>query len=487
MHLRLSSLYECGCEDCKKINLASAPKGNIFKSVLKAAENAFKFLHEKGSYKPEDIKEKPYQKLINETTKVFDDAIRDNVIPPAMLAKLQNDTFIFSGLKTHAQLLEASTFLRDEKGQIRSFDAFANDFNKVNQKYNQNYLEAEHQFAINSSQMAGNWASLDPNGRYNLQYRTANDDRVRENHRVLQDVTLPKEDSFWLSYYPPNGWRCRCTAVEVRKSKFEISDSEKAILAGEKATSQIGKDGKNKLEIFRFNPGAEQKVFPPKHPYNKVKGAETVKEQLSPKYTPEKLSDYENQLGISVNKTIFDYLNKATPLSFTNPKELKGNSGAYFHPTLNIIVIPIDERRKQSKWKAESVVYHEYGHASDWHHDLKKKSEVIDLMTKYRKELDFPKIDKRLEQLGFWSYKKGHYDLMNKVAAAHDTLMSLNPKYGMGHDQIYWKKEGNKEAEFIAHAFENKFAGNEVFQKIIPELYKETIELIDSLKPRKEK
>ncbi|MEG0760062.1 MAG: phage minor head protein [Chryseobacterium sp.] len=200
-----------------------------------------------------------------------------------MLAKLQNDSFIFSGLKTHAQLLEASSFLTDKDGKIKSFSAFAQDFNKVNEKYNQNYLEAEHQFAINSSQMAANWAATDPDGRYNLQYRTANDDRVRENHRVLQDITLPKEDSFWLSYYPPNGWRCRCTAVEVRKSKYPESDSKKAIEAGEKATSHIGKDGKNKLEIFRFNPGAENKVFPPKHPYNKVKGAEQVKEKLSEK------------------------------------------------------------------------------------------------------------------------------------------------------------------------------------------------------------
>lgn len=298
MHLRLSSLYECGCDDCRtKINLAADPKGKDFKSVLKAAENAFKYLHEKGGYKAEDINDKPYQKLISETNNVLSEGLRDNVIPPAMMAKMENDTFIFSGLKTHAQLLEANSFLRDEKGQIRSFDAFAYEFNKVNEKYNQNYLEAEHSFALRSSQMAANWAATDPDGRYNLQYRTANDDRVRENHRALQDITLPKEDSFWLSYYPPNGWRCRCTAVEVRKSKFELSDSEKAIQAGEKATSQIGKDGKNKLEIFRFNPGAEQKVFPPKHPYNKVKDADVVKEKLLPKYTEKDISTVSEYFG----------------------------------------------------------------------------------------------------------------------------------------------------------------------------------------------
>lgn len=196
-----------------------------------------------------------------------------------MLAKLQNDTFIFSGLRTHAQLLEASSFLMED-GKIRGFDAFSNDFNKVNEKYNQNYLEAEYQYAVSSSQSAANWAALDPNGRYNLQYRTANDDRVRADHAALQNITLDKEDSFWLSYYPPNGWRCRCTVIEVLKNKFELSDSVKANEAGDRATTKLGPDGKNRSAIFRFNPGMEKKVFPPKHPYNQLKGADEVKKTL---------------------------------------------------------------------------------------------------------------------------------------------------------------------------------------------------------------
>ncbi|MBN9312902.1 MAG: hypothetical protein BGO40_02895 [Chryseobacterium sp. 39-10] len=211
-----------------------------------------------------------------------------------MLAKLQNDTFVFSGLRTHAQLLEASTMLMED-GKIRGFDAFAKDFNQVNTKYNQNYLEAEWQFAVSSSQSAGNWAAIDQDGRYNLQYRTANDDRVRADHAALQNITLPTDDPFWISYYPPNGWRCRCVAVEVLKTKYELSDSVKANEAGDRATTKIGPDGKNRSAIFRFNPGMEQKVFPPKHPYNKLKGAEEVKmaiKEIAPLSSTEDLSKH---------------------------------------------------------------------------------------------------------------------------------------------------------------------------------------------------
>lgn len=121
---------------------------------------------------------------------------------------------------------------------------------------------------MSSAQQAANWAKIEENGdRYNLQYRTAEDDRVRDEHQALAGTTLPPSDPFWNSYYPPNGWNCRCVAVEVLKDKYPESDSDKAIEKGDKATTKLGKDGKNRMEIFRFNPGQEEKLFPPEHPY----------------------------------------------------------------------------------------------------------------------------------------------------------------------------------------------------------------------------
>ena len=267
-----------------------------------------KYLHKNGRYESSDLlKVSEYKALIDETTKVFDETIQNNIVPKPMAQKLKNDAFIFSGLKTHAQLLEASTLLMDKEGKIRSFEQFTQDFNKINQNYNQHYLEAEWQFAISSSQSAANWAKINPEGRYNLQYRTANDDRVRDNHRTLQDTTLPPDDPFWMLYYPPNGWRCRCTVVEVLKSKYEVSDPQKALEQGEKATTQIGANGKNKLEIFRFNPGAEQKLFPSKHPYNKVKGAEEVKKELE-----KDTSQYDNDLFKSFRQDAKEYAQSET-------------------------------------------------------------------------------------------------------------------------------------------------------------------------------
>ncbi len=70
-------------------------------------------------------------------------------------------------------------------------------------------------------------------------------------------------DPFWSLYLPPNGWNCRCTAVQVRKGKYPQSDPTLSMLRGNNCTEAA------KQQIFRFNPGKELKLFPPKHPYYK--------------------------------------------------------------------------------------------------------------------------------------------------------------------------------------------------------------------------
>lgn len=287
---------------------------SMIKKALKNAEKAFKKLHTTGSYNPNELlKVKEYRALIDETANAFKPALSDNDIPAGMLQSLQQDTFVFSALKTNAQLLEASKLLLDAEGRVKPFSAFSKDIANINKNYNQNYLEAEYEFAVTSAQMAGKWAGV--SNDYNLQYRTAADDRVRDSHAALNGVTLPANDAFWLSYYPPNGWRCRCNAIEVRKGKYEPTDSAKAIKAGELATTQEGADGKNRLAIFRFNPGAQQKVFPPEHPYGKVKGATMITKALGTKAVTELTNDnikYLESKGIKVSITGdgVDYFNR---------------------------------------------------------------------------------------------------------------------------------------------------------------------------------
>ena len=179
-----------------------------------------------------------------------------------MRQNLQRSNYIFSGIKTFHELNEAFPSLIDDNGNRKPFEQFLNNVQNIDRTYNQNYLRAEYNFCHASADMAARWESFEEDGdRYNLQYRTANDDRVRPQHAALHGVTLPVSDPFWQTYYPPNGWNCRCTVVQVRKSKYPVTPHDEAMARGAEAT---GKDTKG---IFQFNPGIQQKTFPDYNPY----------------------------------------------------------------------------------------------------------------------------------------------------------------------------------------------------------------------------
>lgn len=227
-------------------------------------EAAAKHLHSKGAFSPDMMNDAPVRGLTAETFRVLSSAIPQDV-PVELRTYLQENTFIFSGFKTYHELKEASALLQDDKGGFKSFEVFKRDITGIDNNYNKNYLNAEYKFAVQSSQMAVKWHEFEKDGdRYLLQYRTASDDKVRPEHAVLNGTTLPIDDPFWNSYLPPLDWGCRCTTVQVSRNKYPVSNSQEACAAGERATSLP------KQKIFRFNPGKDKVVFPPKHPYFKL-------------------------------------------------------------------------------------------------------------------------------------------------------------------------------------------------------------------------
>jgi hypothetical protein len=67
---------------------------------------------------------------------------------------------------------------------------------------------------------------------WGYRYVTMRDDAVREEHAALDGVTLPKDDPFWLSYWPPNGWNClrHDTLITTSVGAKQIIDVKKGDL-----------------------------------------------------------------------------------------------------------------------------------------------------------------------------------------------------------------------------------------------------------------
>lgn len=179
-----------------------------------------------------------------------------------MRERLTRSNYIFSGIKTFHELNEAFPSMLDENGNKKTFERFLNDVQKINDTYNANYLHAEYNFVQASATMAAKWEQFQQDGdQYYLQYRTAKDDKVRPEHAALDGVTLPPSDSFWDTYYPPNGWNCRCNVVQVRKQKYTATEHSEAMNRGEEAMNG------QKYNIFRFNSGKQGKTMPDYNPY----------------------------------------------------------------------------------------------------------------------------------------------------------------------------------------------------------------------------
>ncbi len=62
-----------------------------------------------------------------------------------------------------------------------------------------------------------------------LKYIAILDNKTRPSHRALHGTILPKNDSFWETHYPPNGWNCRCRVRAIPAHK-KVTPTDKRTL-----------------------------------------------------------------------------------------------------------------------------------------------------------------------------------------------------------------------------------------------------------------
>lgn len=194
-----------------------------------------------------------------------------------MIQNLERNVYQFASAKNWQQMKRMTQALKDADGKIRPYSEFKVIANDINRVFNHSWLQTEYNFAVNSAEAAANWAQYESGSSdmEMLQYETVGDDRVRAEHADLDKVVRKLSDSFWDEYYPPNGWGCRCTTIQLTDPNATETNMARVNVP-------------EVPPIFKVNLAKQGLAFPQGHPYYAMGKADAKKvtlkaEQLTPK------------------------------------------------------------------------------------------------------------------------------------------------------------------------------------------------------------
>lgn len=90
-------------------------------------------------------------------------------------------------------------------------------------------LQTIYRTNMQSAYAAGAWDAIEANADLApfLLYDAIDDHRTREDHAAWDGTVLPIAHDWWKTHYPPNGWNCRCSVIQL--SEEELADLGMAV------------------------------------------------------------------------------------------------------------------------------------------------------------------------------------------------------------------------------------------------------------------
>ena len=164
--------------------------------------------------------------------------------------------------------------------------------------------------------------------------------------------------------------------------------------------------------------------------------------------------------------------------------------------------VQIDTKR-HGKDTINKILAHEFGHLIHEQHkwclpDYGKSNEIVSKFYKSQRDklgLNSRSGDKYAAFKGFDGFSMLHRatvrsqfteltdsQFIESYGAMADYFGAMTKNaVGWGHGNSYYSNLSWRHAEMLAHAFENKYAGNPVFKHFFPEIYDDTIKWLDEL------
>lgn len=171
----------------------------------------------------------------------FDEAIlatraRGVVLPDVYYGHMQGiaraDSFSVAGIARVEQLRQVLDSLTQAQANGETFDAWKARVRRgeVDLDLPDHRLDNIYRTNIQGAYARGRCRQHDVIAarRPWLLYSAVNDSRTRPAHAAMNGTLLHRDDPWWATHRPPNGYRCRCTVIAVSNAEAERRGAPKA-------------------------------------------------------------------------------------------------------------------------------------------------------------------------------------------------------------------------------------------------------------------
>lgn len=217
-----------------------------------------------GNITPYNLPTNLYNKIVSYLSEALEEGFGDiaTVEEQTLIESLFHNVQAFSAAKAYHEISDLQSLIYAD-GKIVEYPLFKKQAIQELTLYNKTYLQTEYLYAVENARAAKRWTTIwnDKKLLPLLEYVTVGDDRVRPAHKVLDHTVRPVGDKFWNIYYPPIGYRCRCTTKSYEDGEMPVTEILSTV--ENKASVHPVKIDRQ----FRFNSGKKGIIFSPYHPY----------------------------------------------------------------------------------------------------------------------------------------------------------------------------------------------------------------------------
>lgn len=150
-------------------------------------------------------------------------------VPKAELAAIADAVrelaFTVAGLALQDELQTVKDALDTAIEEGSTFEDFVGDIEEILARRGWTAWRAETIFRTNiqTAYNVGRYREMQVAApiRPYWRYQAVNDGRTRPAHRALDGKVFPADHPFWDTWYPPNGYNCRCTVVSLSAAEIE--------------------------------------------------------------------------------------------------------------------------------------------------------------------------------------------------------------------------------------------------------------------------